>query len=211
MADNLDARSITFFHDEKLADPAWPASALPESANDAWHWIEANHRFNTLLWNEEDKARRTDVDAGEIAASKRLIDQYNQRRNDAIEAIDETILVELDAFLPLRHEDARLNSETAGAMVDRLSILCLKIFHMREQTLRVDAGAEHIAACTAKLNRLIEQRKDLGGCFDTLLADAREGRAYFKIYRQFKMYNDPTLNPWLYARPGAATQAGSAR
>lgn len=210
MADNLDAGSIISFHDGKLADPGWPGSALPEATNDIWHWIEANHRFNTLLWNEEDKARRTDVDASEIAASKRLIDQYNQRRNDAIEAIDEAILTELDPFLSMRHSEARLNSETAGAMIDRLSILCLKIFHMREQTLRVDASAEHIATCTAKLNRLIEQRKDLGACFDGLIEDAREGRAYFKVYRQFKMYNDPTLNPYLYARPGASTQAGSA-
>lgn len=201
MAHTLDAAAITAFHDEKLMQPDWPGSAPPDTTTDAWRRIEANHRYNTLLWNEEDKARRTDVDATEIAASKRLIDQYNQKRNDAIEAIDEAILAELED-IPHSH-DARLNSETAGAMIDRLSILCLKIHHMREQTLRVDVGPEHLVNCTAKLNRLIAQREDLAGCFDSLLAEAREGHAYFKVYRQFKMYNDPTLNPWLYGRPDA--------
>lgn len=208
MADNLDALSITHFHDRKMTAPDWPSGNQFEFASGVWHWIEANHRCNSLLWNEEDKARRTDVDAADIAASKRLIDQYNQKRNDAIEAIDEQILSELDACP--RTEQARLNSETAGSMIDRLSILCLKIWHMREQTRRVDAGAQHIAACEAKLQRLLQQREDLGSCFDALLADARAGHAYFKVYRQFKMYNDPTLNPYLYGTREARVQAGTA-
>ncbi|HEX7634155.1 MAG TPA: DUF4254 domain-containing protein, partial [Noviherbaspirillum sp.] len=185
----------------------WPCGE-DEFASGPWRWIEVNHRCNSLLWNEEDKARRTDVSAAEIAAGKRLIDQYNQKRNDAIEAIDEHILQELGACPHTEH--ARLNSETAGSMIDRLSILCLKIWHMREQTQRADAGAEHIAACEAKLQRLLLQRADLGSCFDTLLADARAGRAYFKVYRQFKMYNDPALNPYLYARRDAHAQTGPA-
>ena len=93
----------------------------------AWEWIAANHRFNTLLWNEEDKAKRTDVAPADIAACKRLIDRYNQKRNDAVEAMDEAILSELE-HCPQR-ADARLNSETAGSMIDRLSIPSLKIFH----------------------------------------------------------------------------------
>jgi hypothetical protein len=204
MLNGLNASLIVEFHDSKLHAPDWPQSAQDDAENGIWHRIQQNHRYNTLLWQEEDKARRTDVPASEIAASKRLIDQYNQKRNDAVEAIDEALLLALDDCP--HDEHARLNSETAGAMIDRLSILALKIFHMREQTQRVDAGAEHVANCIAKLERLAMQRHDLAGCLDQLLEDAQAGHAYFKVYRQFKMYNDPTLNPYLYGRGGAAQQ-----
>ena len=167
---------------------------------DAWQAIAANHRFNHLLWDEEDQARRTDVPDAEIAANKRAIDGYNQKRNDAIERIDEVLLSRLSGVTPA--PDAWHNSETAGAMIDRLSILALKVHHMRAQTLRRDATPEHIASCAGKLDRLSLQRDDLARCLDTLLARAAEGRAYWRIYRQFKMYNDPALNPWLYRKPG---------
>lgn len=209
MLKELDATSITEFHDNKLAEPDWPQMQASVARSPVWQWIEANHRYNTLLWNEEDKARRTDVGPADIAACKRLIDQYNQKRNDAVESIDEAILIELDDSPP-RSPDARLNSETAGAMIDRLSILSLKIYHMREQTLRVDAGEQHIETCKAKLQRLQVQRQDLASCFDQLLRDASEGRAYFKVYRQFKMYNDPTLNPYLYGKASRAAEGASA-
>jgi len=201
-----DALSIVQLHDATLARKGWPDDSSEPVMPGAWCWIHANHRYNSLLWNEEDKARRTDVGPGEIANSKRLIDRHNQRRNDAIESIDEAIL----ALLPdvEATADARLSSETAGAMVDRLSILALKICHMRLQTLRADAGALHVQTCTAKLNRLQTQRHDLACCLDQLMREARVGRAYFKIYRQFKMYNDPSLNPYLYGRQ-AATDAGT--
>ena len=202
MSIDIDARKIIAFHGSKLSQQEWPDAS-------AWHWIEENHRYNTLLWNEEDKARRIDVDAIEIAACKRLIDQYNQKRNDAVEAIDEAILVQLVGVM--YSENARQSSETAGAMIDRLSILSLKIFHMREQTQRVDVEAAHIQACLAKLDRLIVQRRDLGFCLDALLTDAMAGRAYFKIYRQFKMYNDPALNPYLYGTRHTAVADGAAR
>jgi hypothetical protein len=200
MYTQCDAQSILRFHDGMLAKPEWPSLTLVHSDGGLWQWIATNHLYNSLLWNEEDKARRTDVGAAAIAASKRLIDQYNQKRNDAIEAMDEAILLDLGE-LP-RNEGARLNSETAGSMIDRLSILSLKIVHMREQTQRADADEEHRAQCKAKLERLTLQRTDLANCFDALLTDARAGRAYFKVYRQFKMYNDPTLNPWLYGGQG---------
>lgn len=211
MLKGLDARSVAQFHDAMLADADWPladhhaeagGNADAASRGGAWPWVRANHRFNCLLWREEDKARRTDVDPAEIAASKRLIDQHNQKRNDAVEAVDEAILAAL-GHLPRTH-DARLSSETAGAMIDRLSILSLKIFHMREQSERTDADAAHIDRCRDKLQRLKLQRADLASCLDQLLADARAGRAYFKVYRQFKMYNDPTLNPYLYGRRDAS-------
>jgi len=208
MLKQLDAAAIVQFHDKMLSDTEWPAREPGATSAGIWLWIEANHRYNTLLWNEEDKARRTDVASSEIAACKRLIDQYNQKRNDAVEAIDEAILTEL-GDCP-RGDHARLNSETAGAMIDRLSILSLKIFHMREQTLRVDAGADHIARCSDKLQRLIVQRQDLASCFDELIAEAMQGRAYFKVYRQFKMYNDPTLNPYLYNQQNRVAAGGVA-
>ena len=209
MPKELDAFSIMRLHDNMLSEPAWPPGQSLASQSGVWHSIEANHRYNTLLWDEEDKARRTDVDPVEIAACKRRIDRYNQNRNDAVEAIDEAILAALDAHTRL--DDARLHSETAGAMTDRLSILCLKIHHMRAQTQRCDAGAAHVAMCSEKLQRLIAQRQDLGACFDQLLAEARQGRAYFKIYRQFKMYNDPALNPYLYGRPDQVAAERAAR
>lgn len=193
----LDVQSVVQFHERMLSGDASPH----DGDTDVWHWIAENHRCNTQLWNEEDKARRTDVADTEIVACKRLIDRCNQQRNDAVEKIDEALL----AILGDRHaEGARLNSETAGAMIDRLSILALKIFHMREQTQRRDADAQHIAACEARLQRLRLQRRDLASCLDALLDDVRAGRAYFKVYRQFKMYNDPALNPYLYAKPGAS-------
>jgi hypothetical protein len=209
MPSSLDALSIMRFHDGELWLPHWPVLERAERLPGVWHWIDLNHRYNCLLWREEDKARRVDVGAGDIAAGKRLIDQYNQQRNDAVEAIDEAILAALADVAPA--PDARLSSETAGAMIDRLSILSLKIHHMREQTQRLGAGAEHVDACDAKLQRLVQQRYDLASCFDQLLADARQRRAYFKVYRQFKMYNDPSLNPYLYATSAGPAQGKAAQ
>jgi hypothetical protein len=208
MPSSLDSLSVVRFHDGELRRPDWPLMQRGQQLPGAWHWIDMNHRFNCLLWREEDKARRVDVGATEIAASKRLIDGYNQKRNDAVEAIDEAILAALSQVRP--GHDARLSSETAGAMIDRLSILSLKIHHMRAQTMREDAGPEHVEACDAKLQRLVVQRHDLGNCFDELMSEARLGRAFFKVYRQFKMYNDPALNPYLNGRAGPLPGTGKA-
>jgi hypothetical protein len=176
-------------------------------------WIEADHRFNTQLWEEEDKARRRDVDDAAIAANKRAIDGFNQARNDATERVDEILLVTLglvdedsarsDAPQARVPAGARLNSETAGSMIDRLSIMALKANAMRQQTERRDVDAAHRSASAVKLQRLQQQRQDLADCLDALLADAAAGRAYFKVYRQFKMYNDARLNPALVAERGA--------
>lgn len=191
----FDALNVLQFHDDALADPGWPDGNSDPLLPGMWWWVHANHRYNTLLWREEDKARRVDVGPAAIAMSKRLIDRHNQRRNDAVEALDEALLAGF-AEVTLR-ESARLSSETAGAMVDRLSILSLKIFHMDKQVLRVEAGERHVNTCASKLARLKAQRQDLAACLDRLLTEAEQGLAYFKLYRQFKMYNDPDLNPYL--------------
>jgi len=190
------AQDVIRAHDGCLAGAARDEPAREGASVVVWQFIEVNHRCNKLLWDEEDQARRKDVPDAAIAANKRAIDGHNQRRNDAIERIDECLLAELENLA--RRGDARMSSETAGAMIDRLSILALKIFHMRLQTQRTDASGEHIAACAAKLARLQEQRKDLAACLDRMLAECLAGAAYFKVYRQFKMYNDPELNPYLY-------------
>ncbi|NHZ79169.1 DUF4254 domain-containing protein [Massilia sp. CCM 8695] len=197
MLKEFNAVSLLRWHDAQLDDARLPAPA----DHVVWRWVEANHRHNRLLWDEEDRARRTDAGSAAIAASKRLIDRHNQLRNDAVEALDEALLAQLAGAPP--RPGARLSSETAGAMVDRLSILALKVFHMRVQAGRTEAGAEHVNTCLARLQRLVQQRHDLACCLDRLLAEVASGQAYFKVYRQFKMYNDPALNPWLYgAAPG---------
>ena len=213
------AREVVDLHDRCLSDPRWPDAEPAADAGDAagpWRWITANHLYNSRLWAEEDLARRTQVAADEIALNKRRIDAFNQARNDATERIDEWLLVALglvdeasartDAPVSRVPAGARLNSETAGSMIDRLSILALKIDAMKKQAERGDVEAAHREASAVRLERLRTQRGDLAGCLDTLLADARAGRAYFKVYRQFKMYNDARFNPALVAERGAGAR-----
>lgn len=197
MFEDLHPATLIAFHDTQRVATAWEKTAPVRHTEGIWQWIEVNHRCNCLLWDEEDLARRHDVPDAAIAANKRAIDGYNQTRNDAIERVDEHILSRL-ASVPVA-ADAWHNSETAGSIIDRLSIASLKIFHMRAQAARTDAMAGHIALCRDKLERLELQREDLAQCLATLLDAAACGKAYYRVYRQYKMYNDPTLNPWLYA------------
>ena len=196
----LQAQALAAFHDGRLAITGWAKHGAAEHRAGLWQALEDNHRFNCQLWDEEDLARRRSVPDAEIAANKRTIDGHNQKRNDAIERIDEQLLVSFSAVK--QKPDARLSSETAGAMVDRLSILSLKIHHMRLQTERKDVDRAHVESCLAKLGRLNEQRADLGACLDRLLAECARGESRFKVYRQFKMYNDPALNPAMYGEKG---------
>ncbi|MEO6278730.1 DUF4254 domain-containing protein [Roseateles sp.] len=190
----LSSADVIAGHDTALVTPP-----VAVQANDLGGWIAVNHFHNRSLWAQEDLARRTLAADAEIVANKRAIDRHNQARNDAIERIDEVLLSALGLVDAATLANARLNSETAGSMLDRISILGLKIAAMREQTLRGDVDDAHRQACGERLQRLVQQRADLGNCFDELLADSRAGRAYFKVYRQFKMYNDPQLNPALVA------------
>jgi hypothetical protein len=167
-----------------------------QTSDSIFKFIEANHFFNTKLWNEEDLARRQNVSDSEITKNKRAIDKFNQSRNDCIEEIDSFILERISNTIL---KNAKQNSETLGAMIDRLSILSLKIFHMAIQTRRENISELHIQTCSKKLEVLKIQRNDLCVCFDELLYDCSLGLRYFKQYKQFKMYNDPNLNPQLYA------------
>ena len=159
------------------------------------------HGFNFQLWHEEDDAREAGAADAVIGQVKKRIDPLNQQRNDAIEALDEW-LVERLVQAGAAGADAPLHSETVGTIVDRLSILTLKIFHMAEQTGREDATPEHRRQCEAKLAVLTEQRTDLALALGSLLEELSDGRKRLKVYRQMKMYNDPSLNPALYGRKG---------
>jgi Protein of unknown function (DUF4254) len=204
---------VATFHDDCLRFGGWPKQIPVLDEADVWRWITRNHEQNSLLWDEEDLARRTLASDAEITANKRAIDKYNQARNDATERVDEFLLLSLGLIDPASVGSdqpkstvavgSRLNSETAGSMIDRMSIMALKIRAMRAQTTRTDVDEAHRQVSSQKLARLVEQRNDLGACLDALLADCQAGRAYFKVYRQFKMYNDARFNPALVAEMAA--------
>ncbi|RZI82882.1 MAG: DUF4254 domain-containing protein [Rubrivivax sp.] len=220
MLNNL-GESASLLHDASLSSAGGPPVAQPPAldnsaarAQSLQHWIATNHFFNSSLWAEEDLARRTTVSDTEIAQNKRAIDRYNQARNDATERIDEILLTELglvdatsaqtDAPVSKVPPNARLNSETAGSIIDRMSIMALKIHAMRAQTQRTDVDEAHRQSSQVKLDKLLQQRADLGQCLDELIVDTQAGKAYFKVYRQFKMYNDPRFNPALVAERTAS-------
>lgn len=160
--------------------------------------IEEQHLQNYLLWHEEDIARDPDVSNAEIARVKRSIDGLNQKRNDLIEQIDESILAGLTAEGVEMDQNSPMNSETPGSMIDRCSIMALKIYHMDEQTRRADVNENHLKQAGEKVKILQSQRDDLLQCLMQLIDDIRSGNRHYKLYHQFKMYNDPTLNPQIY-------------
>jgi len=156
-------------------------------------FISINHLANKIIWDEEDLARRDSVEPFEIVKNKRTIDKYNQIRNNSIEFIDEIIL---SNFSKIKiEENALQNSETAGSILDRLSILTLKSLETAKQIKRLDADTNHINLCKNRLEVLLQQRLDLLVCLDNLLIKCSEGKLFYKVYRQFKMYNDPKFNP----------------
>lgn len=187
-------RSIDDYHQVDHVDAPMKSPYGEETFEDLLYrknWID------TVQWHLEDIIRNPDIDPVEGLTIKRRIDRSNQDRTDIVEKIDDYFL---DVFKDVKPgNSARLNSETPAWLLDRMSILQLKIFHMREQTLRTDATDDHIARCKAKLDVLLEQQGDMKTAFDELMEDIRAGRRRFKVYRQMKMYNDSTLNPVLYS------------
>lgn len=154
--------------------------------------------IDTVQWHYEDIIRDPHINPIEALSLKRRIDHSNQDRTDLVEEIDSYFRQYYSNVTPL--PDARLNTESPAWAVDRLSILALKIYHMEEQVNRKDASEGHIQRCQAKLEVLLEQQKDLSLAIDQLLDDIAQGRIYMKVYRQMKMYNDPTTNPFLYKK-----------
>ena len=210
----LHAANITRLHDDanlrwhqavsssQFPAPAGPVGLMPNQAPPSatpelfLQLVEAQHRANFDLWHEEDKARDTDANDADIARVKHSIDAINQRRNDLVEALDRILL----AAAPQQSSSAPLNSETPGLIIDRLSILALKLYHTGEESQRASATEAHRQKNRDRLDLLTEQRTDLAACLDTLWAEVQRGTRRFKLYRQLKMYNDPELNPVLYTR-----------
>lgn len=154
------------------------------------NWID------TVQWHLEDIIRLPDINPVEGIQIKRRIDKSNQDRTDRVEKIDDYFLEHFKNITP--KPGTRINSETPAWLLDRMSILILKIYHMKEQADRKDASADHIAKCASKLAILLEQRTDMRLAFDELMQDIGSGDRRFKVYRQMKMYNDASLNPMLY-------------
>jgi hypothetical protein len=190
----LDALMMVRMQDDNTA--AWHGTEIAGTEADGLMAIAmAQHRANFDLWHEEDKARDPGATDADIAGVKRAIDRLNQRRNDLVEKMDSWLLHALE-----QNERAPLHSETPGLMIDRLSILALKIFHTREEAHRGSATEAHRQRNAERLALLEEQRDDLAACLDALWSEVLDGKRRFKLYRQMKMYNDPELNPVMYGR-----------
>jgi hypothetical protein len=192
----IDVKNILSLQKSEISD--WHLELTNKEETLPWKFIEENNQYNFKLWHEEDIARVQDIDPLRIVQAKRSIDQYNQARNNAMEKIDEWILNYLE-LAGVQSAD-RLHSETPGMMIDRLSIMQLKRYHMEEETLRPNASEEHKSKCLARVDVLNEQIADLSNCLVDILAQLASGELKFKVYRQFKMYNDPSLNPQLYKK-----------
>jgi hypothetical protein len=193
----VDAARIVRLHDHATSHWHDPTAAAPQSATAIDCLILDQHRANFDLWHREDEARSPLASDHTLAEVKRSIDLLNQRRNDLAERID---VVLLEAASTHVNQSAPLHSETPGLMIDRLSILALKIFHTAEEARRPDAMPEHHARNRSRLSMLTEQRDDLAACLAELWSDVLAGHRRFKLYRQLKMYNDPSLNPVLYGK-----------
>jgi hypothetical protein len=179
----------------------------PDGRGDWLDAVRRQHRANFELWHIEDEARAPGASDADLAGVKRRIDLTNQMRNDLAEQLDLLLLGWL-AAKGLPKPDAELNSESPGLMIDRLSILALKIYHTREEAERASAPEGHAERNLERLAILEEQRRDLSGCLDALWRETHEGKRRFKLYRQLKMYNDPALNPAVYSASGRAKLAG---
>lgn len=189
----MNFTALTPFHDEAIS--AWSQGETITAPAGLWAFIQANHEANFLLWQAEDKARRDDLGPSFVYEAKREIDRLNQRRNDQVEQLD---LALVTALSPAEPGACPLHSETPGMMIDRLSILALKLYHMQLQTQRPDVEAAHHQRCLQKYHVLLQQRQQLEACLLSLIQEVKQKVRTFKVYYQHKMYNDPTLNPALY-------------
>ncbi len=192
----IDVSLVLQLHESTVA--LWHEQPIENTYDGVMDLICKQHSFNFELWHEEDIARSKNVTDEQIAIVKRNIDRLNQSRNDHIEKIDDwltTMLIDQKVTLA---SGARLNTETPGSAVDRLSIMSLRLFHYREQLDRDDVDQAHVDLVNSRIELCEEQRMDLSQSLRELLEDIFAGRKIHKTYRQMKMYNDPSLNPYLY-------------
>jgi Mg2+ and Co2+ transporter CorA len=186
-------QSITDYHKTDHVDA--PINN-PYSSDTVEHLLYLKNWIDTVQWHLEDIIRDPQIELQFAIEIKRRIDASNQHRTDVVEQIDDYFLHHFKDVTP--QSNARLNTESPAWVIDRMSILCLKIYHMQDQAKRTDVNLEHLEKCKAKLNILLEQQHDLGKAFEELLEDISKGDKYMKVYRQMKMYNDENLNPSLY-------------
>ena len=209
----LSARAIVELQDQRtrtwhlLPESSGPTPGVNRESGETWlDSVSRQHRANFDLWHIEDEARAPGATDARLAEVKRRIDRTNQQRNDLAEELDRALLGWLEAR-GLPNPAAPLHSESPGLMIDRLSILALKIYHTREEAERADAPAGHAERNLERLAILEEQRADLAGCLDALWRETLAGTRRFKLYRQLKMYNDPSLNPAIYGKPARTSGA----
>jgi len=185
--------SISNYH---IADNVDTLISNPYPKEKIEHLLYLKNWIDTVQWHLEDIIRSPAIDPAEALVIKRRIDASNQERTDVVEYIDSHFLHQYKNIKP--QAGASINTESPAWAIDRLSILALKIYHMDAEANRAGASEEHKAACKKKLSLLLEQRKDLSQAIDELIRDIEQGKKYMKVYKQMKMYNDPSLNPVLY-------------
>lgn len=194
-ANNIFDQSIHDYHKNNHVDTEINNPHPPQTIENLLYkknWID------TVQWHLEDIIREPSIHPDKALKIKRRIDSSNQDRTDMVEFIDSFFL---DSFKSISiAKNATINTESPAWAIDRLSILALKIYHMKEEANRADASEEHRNKCSAKLSVLLEQREDLSTAIDQLLDNMKAGNVYMKVYKQMKMYNDPSLNPVLYAK-----------
>lgn len=188
-------KSIQDYHILDTVDQIMPSYFDIDSFE---YLLYSKNWIDTVQWHLEDIIRNPEINSGELVAIKRRIDASNQDRTDKVEQIDDYFVDKFKNTKALA--SARINSETPAWLLDRMSILQLKIYHFKEQLNRFDVGIELIEKNRIKLEVLLDQEKDLEQCFDELMQDYESGIKKIKVYRQMKMYNDPNLNPVLYQK-----------
>lgn len=205
----IDIAQIIQLQTETVAQ--WHQGPIENEATDLLATVCTQHSFNYQLWHEEDIARSPDVSDEEIARVKRSIDRFNQQRNDWIEKLDDQIAQRLANRGVSPKADARLNTETPGSAIDRLSIMALRLYHLREQLDRADVDQQHRESVQEKINVCLLQQSELAKSLQQLIDDLFTGEKRHLTYRQFKMYNDPTLNPYLYQSAQQASEQSTQR
>ena len=192
----IDVQQVLQLHAREVA--RWHQRPIANEYQGILQLVCQQHIFNYELWHQEDIARSPEVSDSQIAEVKRAIDRFNQARNDHIEKLDDWLTEQLRQQQIVPQPGARQNTETPGSAIDRLSIMSLRLYHYREQLERTDADESHLVKVRQRVALCDDQRSDLSRSLVELLSDIFGGQRIHKTYRQMKMYNDPSLNPYLY-------------